>query len=50
MPMKILMMAGEVSGDYQGSFLAEALLAREPGIELFGTGQEIRLRVINPTN
>ncbi len=36
--MKILMMAGEVSGDYQGSFLAEALRAREPRIELFGTG------------
>jgi lipid-A-disaccharide synthase len=36
--MKILMMAGEVSGDYQGSFLARALQARQPGIELLGTG------------
>jgi len=36
--MKILMMAGEVSGDYQGSFLARALRERKPDIELFGTG------------
>lgn len=36
--MKILMMAGEVSGDYQGSFLARALRVRDPEIGLFGTG------------
>lgn len=36
--MKILMMAGEVSGDYQGSFLARALREQRPDIELFGTG------------
>ncbi len=35
---KILMVAGEVSGDMQGSFLARALLAREPGLRLYGTG------------
>lgn len=36
--MKLLMMAGEVSGDYQASFLARALQAKVPGIGLFGTG------------
>lgn len=36
--MKLLMMAGEVSGDYQASFLARALQSKVPGIELFGTG------------
>lgn len=36
--MKLLMMAGEVSGDYQASFLARALRARMPEIEIFGTG------------
>ena len=35
---KILMVAGEVSGDMQGSFLAEALLARDPSLRLYGTG------------
>jgi lipid-A-disaccharide synthase len=35
---KILMVAGEVSGDVQGSFLAEALLARDPTLRLYGTG------------
>jgi lipid-A-disaccharide synthase len=36
--MKVLMMAGEVSGDYQGSFLARALREQRPDVELFGTG------------
>lgn len=36
--MKILMMAGEVSGDYQASFLARALWKRRSDIEIFGTG------------
>lgn len=36
--MKLLMMAGEVSGDYQASFLARALRARVPDVEIFGTG------------
>jgi lipid-A-disaccharide synthase len=36
--MKILLMAGEVSGDYQASFLATALRQREPGLQISGTG------------
>jgi lipid-A-disaccharide synthase len=36
--MKILLMAGEVSGDYQASFLAAALRQREPALEISGTG------------
>lgn len=36
--MKMLIMAGEVSGDYQASFLVRALRARLPDIELAGTG------------
>lgn len=36
--MKILMMAGEVSGDYQASFLAKALRQREPSVDISGTG------------
>lgn len=36
--MKILMMAGEVSGDFQASFLVSALRQREPSMEIFGTG------------
>ena len=36
--MKILMMAGEVSGDYQASFLASALREREPALQISGTG------------
>ena len=36
--MKILLMAGEVSGDYQASFLARALREREPSVEISGTG------------
>lgn len=31
-------MAGEVSGDYQASFLARALREREPSVEISGTG------------
>lgn len=36
--MKILLMAGEVSGDYQASFLAEELRAAAPDAGIFGTG------------
>jgi len=36
--LKILMAAGEVSGDLQGSHLACALLSRDPSLYLFGTG------------
>ena len=36
--MKILLMAGEVSGDYQASFLARALLERDPSLKISGTG------------
>ena len=36
--MKILLMAGEVSGDYQASFLVRALLERDPSLEISGTG------------
>lgn len=35
---KILMAAGEVSGDMQGSYLARALLARDDSLRLYGTG------------
>jgi len=38
--MKILLMAGEVSGDYQASFLARELQRLSPGLRLFGTGGE----------
>jgi len=34
------MAAGEVSGDRQGGFLASAILGREPGAVLFGSGGE----------
>jgi lipid-A-disaccharide synthase len=37
-PLKILMAAGEVSGDMQGGFLAQALLARDPTLRFFGIG------------
>lgn len=36
--LKILMAAGEVSGDLQGSFLAQALLSRKKGLQLYGAG------------
>lgn len=35
---KILMVAGEVSGDMQGSFLARALLEKDPSLRLYGAG------------
>jgi lipid-A-disaccharide synthase len=38
--MKILLMAGEVSGDYQASFLARALLERDSSLQISGTGGE----------
>ncbi len=36
--LKILMAAGEVSGDMQGGFLAKALLARDETLHLYGSG------------
>lgn len=36
--MKLLIMAGEVSGDYQAAFLAEELKRRDPTVQLLGTG------------
>ncbi len=36
--LKILMAAGEVSGDMQGSFLAKALWARDDTLHIFGLG------------
>ncbi len=36
--MKLLIMAGEVSGDYQAAFLAEELKRRDPALQLLGTG------------
>lgn len=36
--MKIMLMAGEVSGDYQASFLAEAFRSSMPSLRIFGTG------------
>lgn len=36
--MKVMIMAGEASGDMHGAFLAAALKEREPDIELIGTG------------
>jgi len=38
--MKILMMAGEVSGDVQGARLAAEMRALRPGVRLYGTGGE----------
>ncbi len=37
-PDKVLMVAGEVSGDIHGAHLLEALRARRPSIEAFGMG------------
>lgn len=37
-PPKILMAAGEVSGDRQGAYLAAAILAQNPEARLFGAG------------
>ncbi len=36
--LKLMMLAGEASGDLHGAHLAEALRAKEPGIQLFGAG------------
>lgn len=36
--LKILMAAGEVSGDMQGGFLAKTLLARDETLSLYGSG------------
>src|SRR5512136_3336048 len=37
---RILLVAGEVSGDLHGSHLVEALQRIEPGIQFFGVGGE----------
>ena len=37
---RLVLVAGEASGDLQGALLAEALRKREPGIELSGVGGE----------
>ena len=36
--MKLLIMAGEVSGDYQAAFLVEELKRRDPSLQILGTG------------
>lgn len=36
--MRIMLVAGEASGDLHGSHLARALLARDPSLKLFGMG------------
>lgn len=52
--MKILMMAGEVSGDYQASFLARALKRRCPDLEILGTGgrhmRKVGVKLIRETS
>jgi len=37
-PIKLLIMAGEVSGDYQASFLVRSLRRLDPQLEISGTG------------
>lgn len=48
--MKVMIMAGEASGDMHGAFLAAALKEKEPDIELIGTGstmmQEAGVRLL----
>src|SRR5512147_2298567 len=39
-PRKILLVAGEVSGDLQGSYLVEAIHRIDPEIQFFGVGGE----------
>ncbi len=39
-PIKIFLAAGEVSGDRQAAFLAEALWKQDPSLHLFGSGGE----------
>jgi len=39
-PNKILLVAGEVSGDLHGSHLVEAIHRIEPGVQFFGVGGE----------
>jgi lipid-A-disaccharide synthase len=42
-PLTILMVAGEVSGDLQGAFLARALRAQAPELQMIGAGgQQMR--------
>ncbi|MBZ5585518.1 MAG: hypothetical protein LAQ30_25635 [Acidobacteriia bacterium] len=51
----ILIVAGEVSGDRQGAFLARAILGLDPGVKLYGAGGDemsqagvdLRLRTSN---
>jgi len=42
--MKIMLAAGEASGDLHGAHLARELLARDPGLELFGMGGKLMAR------
>ena len=48
--MKVMIMAGEASGDMHGAFLAKALKEKEPDVELIGTGstmmQEAGVRLL----
>lgn len=37
---RVVLVAGEASGDLQGALLARALLARDPGIQIAGVGGE----------
>jgi lipid-A-disaccharide synthase len=39
-PRKVLLVAGEVSGDLQGSYLVEAIHRIDPDIQFFGVGGE----------
>ena len=52
--MKVMMVAGEASGDMHGAHLAKALRAEDPGVTLFGMGgtkmEEAGVRLLyNPT-
>jgi lipid-A-disaccharide synthase len=40
LPKNIMIVAGEASGDQRGAEVAVALLARDPGLKLFGIGGE----------
>src|SRR5512139_2255341 len=44
-PKKVLLVAGEVSGDLHGSYLVEAIHRIDPEIQFFGVGGEGLKRV-----
>lgn len=53
--MKVMMVAGEASGDMHGAHLATSLREREPGVRLFGVGgskmEQAGVRLLyNPTS